>query len=74
MRFIPQAEKTLIPTFSREREKERAGADLARRKPSPACGRGLGEGLLPQMWIGRPVTAIAASLIASEWVGWAWQV
>jgi len=28
----------------------------------------------PQMWIGLPVTAIAASLIASECVGWAWQV
>ena len=28
----------------------------------------------PQTWIGLPVTAIAASLTASEWVGWAWQV
>ena len=28
----------------------------------------------PYMWIGLPVTAIAASLSASEWVGWAWQV
>ena len=27
-----------------------------------------------QMWMGFPVTAIAASLIASECVGWAWQV
>jgi hypothetical protein len=27
-----------------------------------------------QIWIGLPVTAIAASLIASLWVGWAWQV
>ena len=27
-----------------------------------------------QMWIGFPVTAIAASLSASAWVGWAWQV
>jgi hypothetical protein len=27
-----------------------------------------------QMWIGFPVTAIAASFTASEWVGWAWQV
>jgi hypothetical protein len=27
-----------------------------------------------QTWIGLPVTAIAASLIASECVGWAWQV
>ena len=26
------------------------------------------------MWIGLPVTAIAASFTASEWVGWAWQV
>lgn len=26
------------------------------------------------MWIGLPVTAIAASLKASAWVGWAWQV
>ena len=29
---------------------------------------------IAQMWIGFPVTAIAASLSASEWVGWAWQV
>jgi hypothetical protein len=28
----------------------------------------------PQIWIGLPVTAIAASFTASEWVGWAWQV
>ncbi|TMJ18310.1 MAG: hypothetical protein E6G92_00160 [Alphaproteobacteria bacterium] len=27
-----------------------------------------------QIWIGLPVTAIAASLTASLWVGWAWQV
>jgi hypothetical protein len=27
-----------------------------------------------QMWIGFPVTAIAASFSASLWVGWAWQV
>lgn len=31
--------------------------------------------LLPNyIWIGLPVTAIAASLIASLCVGWAWQV
>jgi hypothetical protein len=29
---------------------------------------------LNQTWIGLPRTAIAASLIASLWVGWAWQV
>lgn len=27
-----------------------------------------------QIWMGLPVTPIAASLTASEWVGWAWQV
>ena len=27
-----------------------------------------------QIWIGLPVTAIAASFSASAWVGWAWQV
>jgi hypothetical protein len=32
------------------------------------------DGACPQTWIGLPVTAIAASFIASEWVGWAWQV
>lgn len=28
----------------------------------------------PYIWIGLPVTAIAASFSASAWVGWAWQV
>jgi hypothetical protein len=28
---------------------------------------------MTQMWIGFPVTAIPASLTASECVGWAWQ-
>ncbi len=29
---------------------------------------------IDQIWIGFPVTAIAASFSASAWVGWAWQV
>jgi hypothetical protein len=39
-------------------------------------GRGQLDRLLDHayMWIGLPVTAIAASFSASEWVGWAWQV
>jgi hypothetical protein len=34
----------------------------------------LDQGSVDHMWIGLPCTAMAASLIASEWVGCAWQV
>jgi hypothetical protein len=50
---------------------------LRKQEPSPCAHSGFlhsQEHRTYQMWIGLPVTAIAASFIASEWVGWAWQV
>ena len=44
------------------------------RPRSLILSRAAGKGKTGQTWIGLPVTAIAASFIASEWVGWAWQV
>jgi hypothetical protein len=66
---------------ARERERRnlrRAAAEQAAAGPDRGSAA-LAEMLVPnvrpiQMWIGLPVTAIAASFIASEWVGWAWQV
>ncbi len=45
--------------------------DLRPGRDYPSRGFG---GRDVQMWIGLPDTAIAASLMASLWVGWAWQV
>ncbi len=46
----------------------------AGRRPRCDWSRSAGRCSSDQAWIGFPVTAIAASLIASECVGWAWQV
>lgn len=69
-----QIDRCIVRRRPGERHRARA-RDHRQRKGGgrQVSGEALAHGRR-QMWIGLPVTAIAASLIASLWVGWAWQV
>ena len=60
----------ILPT-EEARDGHVTGTSNARRKCAGGAARPRGA---DQIWIGLPRTANAASLIASEWVGCAWQV
>ena len=76
MRFLQRADRDVRRGQARGAESPGPCRRSTGCRGGAAVGLGAGSrrGRRRHMWIGLPRTAIAASLSASECVGWAWQV